>query len=240
MCASNSQQAGFSVDPATGALPVPRKPHPLATDSVAMLPSRANQGSGPRRQQQYPPDYALSDPYYPPKDPYQQGPQIPDQTQLPSQPRQAKSKYVTTQQDSLKNLLEAGITTDIHNVAAEFGEEYEPSSLLDVPLDPNLVCPMCGLQFRIGEIQKYKHHVQNCKGSSSSDSSHPAAESPPLADSPRQSDYHSKHPDSGFMSGMHSREYSSLHKHPDSGFMSGMHSQNVSAEGDSHTHKSTK
>ena len=202
MCASNSQQAGFSVDPATGALPVPRKPHPPATDSVAMLSSRANQD---RTQ---------------------------DRTQLGmNQPRGG---------NSLKNPLEAGITTDIHNVAAEFGEEYEPSSLLDVPLDPNLVCPMCGLPFRIGEIQKFKTHVQNCKGASSSDSSHPQHAERPLADSRRQSDCHSKHPDSGFMSGMHSREYSSPHKHPDSGFMSGMRSQNVSAEVDSRTHKSTK
>ena len=36
----------------------------------------------------------------------------------------------------------------------------------DAPFDPNLVCPMCDQQFRIGEIQKYKHHVPKCKGSS--------------------------------------------------------------------------
>ena len=190
MCASNSQQAGFSVDPATGALPVPRKPHPPATDSVAMLPSRANQGSGPGRQQQYPPTtgssvnehFANMQGYYSAQPANaagpsamvgaQQGPPMQDRTQDrtqlgTNQPRGGNGlQSDSAGQDSLKNLLEAGITTDIHNVAAEFGEEYETSSLPDVPLDPNLVCPMCGLPFRIGEIQKYKRHVQQCKGSS--------------------------------------------------------------------------
>lgn len=30
------------------------------------------------------------------------------------------------------------------------------------PLDPNLKCPHCGMQFREGEIQKYRQHTSKC------------------------------------------------------------------------------
>lgn len=30
------------------------------------------------------------------------------------------------------------------------------------PLDPNLKCPHCGMQFREGEIQKYRQHTFKC------------------------------------------------------------------------------
>ena len=29
-------------------------------------------------------------------------------------------------------------------------------------LDSNLICPLCGKQFRIGQIQNYRQHVDNC------------------------------------------------------------------------------
>ena len=32
----------------------------------------------------------------------------------------------------------------------------------DRPFDPNLVCPKCKQQFRIGEIQEYKRHYKLC------------------------------------------------------------------------------
>ena len=38
----------------------------------------------------------------------------------------------------------------------------ENSSL---PYDPNLVCPKCGRQYRVGEIQKLKRHINEfCTG----------------------------------------------------------------------------
>ena len=33
-----------------------------------------------------------------------------------------------------------------------------------IPLDPNLVCPLCDKMFRIGEIQKFRRHVDTCTG----------------------------------------------------------------------------
>lgn len=35
----------------------------------------------------------------------------------------------------------------------------------EVPLDFNLTCPVCSKVFRKGQIQRYREHVNNCKGS---------------------------------------------------------------------------
>ena len=39
----------------------------------------------------------------------------------------------------------------------------ESLASIDQPLDPNLVCPECGVQFRQGQIQKYRSHYKLCK-----------------------------------------------------------------------------
>ena len=58
------------------------------------------------------------------------------------------------------------IHTDIHTVVSEVSEERSHQATMQhVPYDPNLVCVYCHKQFRIGEIQKYKHHVGTCGGS---------------------------------------------------------------------------
>ena len=33
---------------------------------------------------------------------------------------------------------------------------------IDIPFDPNLVCPKCKKPFRVGEIQKYRKHFNSC------------------------------------------------------------------------------
>ena len=33
---------------------------------------------------------------------------------------------------------------------------------IDIPFDPNLVCPKCKKQFREGEIQEYRKHFNSC------------------------------------------------------------------------------
>ena len=68
-----------------------------------------------------------------------------------------------------ENPLLQGINTEMHQVAAVVGREVDSSPALQslspqAPLDPNLVCPMCRQQFRIGEIQKYRQHVKHCHG----------------------------------------------------------------------------
>ena len=72
---------------------------------------------------------------------------------------------------SQENALIKGINTEIHNVAAGVGREVGTNSEMDslspqAPFDPNLICPLCRLQYRIGEIQKYRKHVQYCQGTS--------------------------------------------------------------------------
>ena len=68
-----------------------------------------------------------------------------------------------------ENPLLQGINTEMHNVAAVVGREVDNNPELEsfspqAPFDPNLICPMCRQQFRIGEIQKYRQHVQHCHG----------------------------------------------------------------------------
>ncbi len=65
-----------------------------------------------------------------------------------------------------ENILLQGIHRDIKD-AAKFviheGDELE-SMAPDAPFDPNLICPLCMRNFRVGEIQKYKKHVDTCQG----------------------------------------------------------------------------
>ena len=68
-----------------------------------------------------------------------------------------------------ENALIQGINTEIHTVAAGVGREVDRNPEVEslspqAPLDPNLICPMCRRQFRIGEIQKYRQHVKLCHG----------------------------------------------------------------------------
>ena len=62
------------------------------------------------------------------------------------------------------------ITTDIHavaeNVISQVNEEgARQPTIQHIPYDPNLVCAYCNKQFRIGDIQKYEHHVETCNES---------------------------------------------------------------------------
>ena len=65
---------------------------------------------------------------------------------------------------SEKNVLLRGIDDDIHHVAEQLQgvSDEEDTSLEQVQFDPNLVCPYCMKQFRLGEIQKCKRHVKEC------------------------------------------------------------------------------
>ena len=70
-----------------------------------------------------------------------------------------------------ENTLEKGIDGDIRRAARHVkkqlaGRESPAGAKGGVvaPFDPNLVCPSCGLRFRIGEIQKFKRHAGTCTG----------------------------------------------------------------------------
>ena len=72
------------------------------------------------------------------------------------------------------NIRKGQMTKEIHEMAEEVrGMSRRPGTqevLFDdedssLPYDPNLVCPKCGRQYRVGEIQKLKRHmVDFCTG----------------------------------------------------------------------------
>ena len=72
------------------------------------------------------------------------------------------------------NIRKDQMTEEIHEMAEEVrGMSRRPGTqevLFDdedssLPYDPNLVCPRCGRQYRVGEIQKLKRHINDfCTG----------------------------------------------------------------------------
>ena len=68
-----------------------------------------------------------------------------------------------------ENPLQKKLDDEIHQEAAEVihevsGGTFDASTDRRRPYDPNLVCPMCRRRFRIGEIQKFRRHVNTCTG----------------------------------------------------------------------------
>ena len=101
--------------------------------------------------------------------------------QEPVNQRQPKKKVKQQQAaaddsdtDIEENPLLKGIDDEIQEMAKEVrGMSRRPDTqevLFDdedssLPYDPNLVCPKCGRQYRVGEIQKLKRHmVEFCTG----------------------------------------------------------------------------
>ena len=71
--------------------------------------------------------------------------------------------------DEYGNQLQRGVDHDIHKQAAAVikevsGGRHQIKTDVQRPYDPNLICPMCMKKFRIGEIQKFKRHVNTCDG----------------------------------------------------------------------------
>jgi hypothetical protein len=71
--------------------------------------------------------------------------------------------------DEYSNELQRGVDHDIHKQAAAVirevsGDRHRIKTDIQRPYDPNLMCPMCMKKFRIGEIQKFKRHVNTCDG----------------------------------------------------------------------------
>jgi hypothetical protein len=58
------------------------------------------------------------------------------------------------------------MTKEIREITDKILEETSGNRVIktdpQIPLDPNLVCPICDKQFRMFEIQKFKRHVERC------------------------------------------------------------------------------
>ena len=70
---------------------------------------------------------------------------------------------------STENVLVKEIDHDIEAMAAVVQDEVSRDNKYRetqdmTPFDPNLVCPMCGKEHCIGEVQKFKIHVDLCGG----------------------------------------------------------------------------
>ena len=60
-------------------------------------------------------------------------------------------------------MMDLEIQEMARNVRNEVSKERECIlTIQQKPFDPNLVCPMCTRKFRIGEIQKFRAHVDSC------------------------------------------------------------------------------
>ena len=81
----------------------------------------------------------------------------------------SQEKCPPTSSEPKENVLIQDIDKEISEAAAYVqGGASEDSVQADVrPLDPNLICPLCGKQFRIGQIQHYRHHHTSCAKSRS-------------------------------------------------------------------------
>ena len=71
--------------------------------------------------------------------------------------------------DGVSSMKADGLNTEIKKMAdfvrAEVSEDNEQRKTMEhSPYDPNLVCPMCKKRHRVGEIQKYRKHVDTCDG----------------------------------------------------------------------------
>ena len=91
-------------------------------------------------------------------------------TEKPPAGHGAKAKAVKRHGEAEReNVLVEKIDADISDMAAGVREEVSEENkhiktMEHKPYDPNLVCPMCSKKHRIGEIQKFRAHVDKCSG----------------------------------------------------------------------------
>ena len=92
-------------------------------------------------------------------------------SQQPAAPTPIQETQPLPQADGLDLEASAGediLMKELEGDIAEAAKDVErkPDTSLGelMPFDPNLVCPTCGWNFRMGEIQKFRRHVPNCTG----------------------------------------------------------------------------
>ena len=81
----------------------------------------------------------------------------------------SSKKVDDSEMSATENRLVNEIDQEIEEMAAEVQDAVSMENeaivtMVHKPFDPNLVCPMCGKKHRIGEIQKFRVHVDRCEG----------------------------------------------------------------------------
>ena len=131
-------------------------------------PGRVGEHHGIQQQQQYQSGYTRQGRGVAPEYTYQEGQQnFPERQHYGQSPIQGIPLMPQLQPPSVN--LKLGVEPQglTRATVEESGLRVTsiPKSLSrQAQLDPNLVCPMCRRQFRIGEIQKYRQHVKGCHG----------------------------------------------------------------------------
>ncbi len=93
-----------------------------------------------------------------------------NEANIPSASQDIKTETAEVNQNSTQlfivhNELQEDIDRDISEAAEDVtAVTQEESEREGAPLDPNLVCPMCMKQYRLGEIQLFRAHVNKCDG----------------------------------------------------------------------------
>ena len=130
---------------------------PLGQPYIKPCPQQTNQPT-PLPQQQVPGGGGSRDSYHNGAD--AQG------TFCPATIHPSQEKCPPTSSEPKENVLIQDIGEEISEAAAYVqGGVVEDSVQADVrPLDSNLICPLCKKQFRIGQIQHYRQHVDSCNG----------------------------------------------------------------------------
>ena len=83
--------------------------------------------------------------------------------------RKPSKKQNELELSATENRLVKKIDEEIGDMAAVVKREVSTDNVHKMtiqhsPFDPNLVCPMCGKKHRLGEIQKFRVHVDGCEG----------------------------------------------------------------------------
>lgn len=72
---------------------------------------------------------------------------------------------ISTAQFVKPNILQDDITKAIKDAADKVKEgDLDPNLFPDAPFDPNLICPLCMKNYKVGQIQPYRKHVATCAG----------------------------------------------------------------------------
>ena len=95
------------------------------------------------------------------------GDQGPKRVLVPSESLPPNFEGMKQQSEDSDELEEGNMTREIRERAVEIIEETSSNITIKTdiqkPFDPNLVCPTCGKQFCIFEIQIFKRHANECR-----------------------------------------------------------------------------
>ena len=92
------------------------------------------------------------------------GPLVVAQQTTKSMPETSSQESDVERKQDISDMINVDICNEAAGVIAT-GRDERRFTLSHIPFDPFLECLYCNKQFRYGEIQKYRKHVNGCSGS---------------------------------------------------------------------------